>query len=265
MRDLTHDEEERIINRIASEVLKRGLEIPSIMFLESIKPVSRIGSQLSMFFIAPFLSIFGDLGVDYIKFFDKQENVEKLLQRIESEIKRKDEEKQKAKEQAKIIAEKFNFRLDLLPGFSIQGKITGTRLGSSIVGIERKDSAGGGLAAITFASIDHAPLDMLNEISRYLNDKDILEALLLSQHMFLKKRESKQNVGKLKGHKISMASYEWNNGEGKRGILETYGIWCDRTRRLFILGMRTTPMAEQKHEKDQIKDLRLMLGSIRCH
>ena len=67
------------------------------MFLESVKPIVFIGSQMGQFFIAPFLSIFGNLGIDYIKFFEKRENVEKLLQKLEEQIKIRDEDKRIAK------------------------------------------------------------------------------------------------------------------------------------------------------------------------
>jgi hypothetical protein len=82
--------------------MKRGLEAAAVMFLESIKPISFIGSQFSMVLVAPYLSIFGDMGIDYIKFFEKRENVERLLKRLEDEIKVRDEDKQKAKVQKRF-------------------------------------------------------------------------------------------------------------------------------------------------------------------
>lgn len=264
MRQLTPEDEERIINRITDEVMKRGLETVAIMFFESIKPVSRIGSQLSMVFVAPFLSVFGDLGIDYIKFFDKHENVEKLLKRIEDEIKIGNEEKQKAKEQGKLISDKFGFKLDIVPGFSLREDTAYNGSGSWLIGIMGKDSAGGFLA-ISFREADSSTYEVLNEISPSLGSEDVRRALMLSQDIAISPLQSKQNIRKIRGHKVSMTTYEWSDKQGQRGILEAYEMWCDKSNRLFVLSMRTGPLTGQKSELIQLEDLRFMLRSLKCH
>jgi hypothetical protein len=260
MRELTPQDEERIINRITDEVMKRELETVAIMCLESIKPISFIGSQMGMVFVAPFLSAFGDLGIDYIKFFEKRENVEKLLKKLEEEIKVRDEEKKKAKEDRKLVSDKFGFGLDLLPGFSLQDSTYGP--GSSLIGITRKDPPG--FLAISFTAADSSPNEISNEISTSLNNEEMRRTLMISQDMTISKVEDGQNF-KIKGHKMLMSTYQWTDGQGQRGILESYGVWCDKSKRLFLLTMRTGPLTGQKKEKTQIQDLRYLVGSLKCH
>jgi hypothetical protein len=82
--DLTNDEEEALIEKAATEIEKRKLEVPAVVLLESHKPLAFIGSQSAIAF-APFLAPF--LGFDFVnnysRLFAKRENVEKLLVRIE--------------------------------------------------------------------------------------------------------------------------------------------------------------------------------------
>lgn len=262
-RELTPEEEERIINRITDEVMKREFEGIAIMFLESIKPVSYIGSQMSMVLVAPFLSIFGGLGIDYIKFFEKHENVEKLLKRIEEEIKIRDEEKQKAKEQGKLISNRFDLKVDLLPGFVLREDPTFKGSNSGLIGIAGRNEEA--FLAIFYTAADSAPFEILNEVSTTLDKEDVRLALMLSQDMALDKLPAWPNLRKIKGHKMSMVAYEWTDRKGQKGILEGYGMWCDKTRRIFVLMMRTGPLTGQKTEKSKIHDLRIMLSSLKCH
>lgn len=265
LRELTPEDEERIINRLSDEVMKRELQAIAIMLLESNKPIFYIGSEMLMFFVAPVLWIFGDFGIDYIKFFNKQENAERLLKRIEEEIKIQDEEKRKTKEQAKLIMEKFHLNLDLPSGFTLQEEPTLDSLSSSIIGIKRKDSAGGGYVAISLTTTDISPNEIFSEIATSLDNENVRRALMLTQDITLSKLESKQNYRKIKGHQASMTTYEWSDRQDQRGIIESYGMWCDKTRRLFVVSVRTGPLTGQKNEKNQTKNLRLVLGSITCH
>jgi len=234
------------------------------MFLELIKPVSYIGSQMTLAFGGPFLSVFGYVGVDYIKFFEKPENPERLLQKIEEEVKVRDEESKKAKEQGKLLKQKFGFRVDLLPGFSLREEAPyGTT--TSLIGIMRKESAGGGFLAISFSMADSTPPDFLYELSMSLSKEDMRKELMLSQDMLLSMQGNEQDFGKIGGHKTSRVSYLWSGMGGKNGIVECYGLRCDKTRRIFVLGMRTAALTGQKSEKSQVQELRYVLGSLRCH
>lgn len=262
MPELTPDDEERIIKRITDAVMKRGLETVAIVTLETIKPVSYVGSQLSMAFVAPFLAIFGDLGIDYIAFFNKRENVERLLKRIEEEIKIIDEEKQTAKEQGKLISTRFNFKMDFPPGFSMQEETTHKLANFALIGVTGKNEEG--YLAISYTEASE-PSEIANEISVTLGREDVRQALKLSRDIALEKSPDWPSLRKIKGHKLVMAPHEWSDKQGQRGILESYGMWCNKTKRLFILTLRSAPLVGERGEKSQLKDLRLMIGSLRCH
>jgi len=73
-----------LIERLAREIVDRNLTAPAIMFLESTKPLSFLGSQIMVFF-APFVKAFWD-GTSYdtlTELLEERENVESLLQEIE--------------------------------------------------------------------------------------------------------------------------------------------------------------------------------------
>ncbi len=263
-RELTAEEEARMMDRIASEVIKRRLETVAIMFLESIKPMSYVGSQLAMVFVGPFLAVFGDLGVNYIKFFDKRQNVEKLLQKIEEQMKIRDEEEKKAKEDGKLISSKFRFRVDLLPGFSLREEATRCGEGSGILGISRKESAGGGFVAISFETTETSPASLRHTISAHFDREDMRQALMLPQDTALREVEKRENL-KIRGHQARASICEWHDPAGQNGIVECYGLWCNKTRRTLVFSMKTGPLRGEKAEKGQIGDLRAILGSLKCH
>ena len=52
---LTPERKKELIDKIANEIVKRGLETPAIMFLETIKPLSWIGAELSIAYVMPCL------------------------------------------------------------------------------------------------------------------------------------------------------------------------------------------------------------------
>jgi hypothetical protein len=119
--EVAPEEETRIIEWMALEFHKYGLEAAAILFLESGKPLAFIGSQIGSVFVMPFLPFFGDTaytkGDKFFKVFQKHENVEKLIKRLE-EIsdkefvnKRKLEEKRGGKEvDTKLREEKRGWR-----------------------------------------------------------------------------------------------------------------------------------------------------------
>ena len=63
------------------------MEAPAIILLETSKPISFIGTQLSRAYIAPLLPLLkDDLGIPAEKILmvlEKRENIERLLQQIE--------------------------------------------------------------------------------------------------------------------------------------------------------------------------------------
>jgi len=101
--ELTPKQEEELIEKLAQFILKHKMETPAILFLETLKPVSFVSSTFAMMYVAPFLDIYGFNINQYALLFQKRENVERLLQRIEALIKesdrlKKEKEKEKGKE-----------------------------------------------------------------------------------------------------------------------------------------------------------------------
>ena len=87
--DYKNDTEENyddLARRIARKIVERDLTVPAIMFFESIKPVSFLGSQM-LVFANPVISLIVQSG-DYYRFvrmIEDRENVEKLTVAIEEE------------------------------------------------------------------------------------------------------------------------------------------------------------------------------------
>lgn len=96
--ELTPHQEE-ILEKIAKKVVYWKMSVPAILFLESVKPLNYIGSQMMAFF-EPFVqTVFS--WKDYEEFREMMEQrgtIELLLQRIEkseSVAERKEKEKKK--------------------------------------------------------------------------------------------------------------------------------------------------------------------------
>src|SRR5208282_1314253 len=184
------------VERIASEVVSRDLESIAIMFLETVKPLSYIGSQLSMVFVGPFLSVFGNVGIDYIKFFEKKENVERLLKRIEEESALKDEENKTAKEHTKLISHRYGFEIELLPGYSLQENYVYEK-NPGAIGVVGNEKIGCGRLMISF---DLSTTDLQNEMAELLNREDVRCKLKISSAMTISKLGVKLNSRKIRGH-----------------------------------------------------------------
>ena len=106
--DVTSEEEDEMIRKIASKIHEYKMDVAAILMIESIKPVSYLGSQMGRFFVSPFLPVFGETigmgGEKLFQIFEKRENVEKLVKAVE-ELTREDDERKKV-EKAKILKEK---------------------------------------------------------------------------------------------------------------------------------------------------------------
>jgi len=99
-------EQQEILDKIARKVVLWKMATPAILFLESVKPLNYIGSQMMVFF-EPFVqTIFSWKDYDeFRKMMEERESVERLLQTIEkfdSETQaREKEEKKRIKEERK--------------------------------------------------------------------------------------------------------------------------------------------------------------------
>jgi len=105
-KELTPEQQE-ILDKIAKKVVLWKMSTPAILFLESVKPLNYIGSQMMVFF-EPFVqTLFSWKDYDeFRKIMEERENVERLLQTIEKfdaeALTKEKEDKKKRKEERKI-------------------------------------------------------------------------------------------------------------------------------------------------------------------
>jgi hypothetical protein len=83
LKELTPQQEEILI-KIAQKVVHWKMAVPAILFLESVKPLNYIGSQMMAFF-EPFVqTLFSWKDYDELRrMMEERETVERLLQKIE--------------------------------------------------------------------------------------------------------------------------------------------------------------------------------------
>ena len=83
--ELTDEERDKLIVKIADQVIKRRMETPAIMVLEMHKPLANLTGQAAIAF-SPFLIPF--LGYehvnDYSRLFASSDNWDRLIEAIES-------------------------------------------------------------------------------------------------------------------------------------------------------------------------------------
>ncbi|OGC81303.1 MAG: hypothetical protein A2W07_06265 [candidate division Zixibacteria bacterium RBG_16_43_9] len=99
-------EQQEILDKIAKKVVLWKMSIPAILFLESVKPLNYIGSQMLVFF-EPFVqTLFSWKEYDeFRKIMEERENVERLIQAIEKfdaeALAKEKEDKKRRKEERK--------------------------------------------------------------------------------------------------------------------------------------------------------------------
>lgn len=77
------DKETIYIDKLAEKIVNAEMEGFAITLLQLIKPISFIGGELAYFYLAPFLPLLSDYGYDFLDIFEKRENIEKLIKRVE--------------------------------------------------------------------------------------------------------------------------------------------------------------------------------------
>ena len=97
-RELTPEEEEELIEKISTTIVKSGFGTVALLYLESYKPLSFVGGQMALFYLSPilpFLGKWGQLGTDLMMFISKRENVERIIERIKELMQEEEEKKEK--------------------------------------------------------------------------------------------------------------------------------------------------------------------------
>jgi hypothetical protein len=99
-------EDEALLTAVAARVVRMGMATPAVFFLESVKPLSFIGSQALIFF-EPFVRAFFHL-VEYERFarlMEDRESLERLLERIEA-LDEVEQDRERAAKQAARAAKR---------------------------------------------------------------------------------------------------------------------------------------------------------------
>jgi ABC-type Zn2+ transport system substrate-binding protein/surface adhesin len=103
--EVTLKDEEEFIEKVAQKIHEYEMETAAILLLESSKPLVWVGGEMGRFFISPFVPVISDKwGVTTEKFFlifEKRENIEKLLKRLEELTQEDDAKAKEAKRAAK--------------------------------------------------------------------------------------------------------------------------------------------------------------------
>lgn len=100
--DLPPEEEDELIEKLAQNIIKRRMGLMAQLTLETISPISKLGADLGMTLLGPYLEFFGVEKVTAL--FRKRENLTRLLDRIdelEMEKSRKREAAKKKKKEEK--------------------------------------------------------------------------------------------------------------------------------------------------------------------
>ncbi|RKX24929.1 MAG: hypothetical protein DRP45_07105 [Candidatus Zixiibacteriota bacterium] len=78
------EEQEAVIVKLARKVVDKGMTVPAIMFLESVKPLNFIGSQVMVFFEPVVQAVFNISDYDNLRMaLEKRETIEIMILRIE--------------------------------------------------------------------------------------------------------------------------------------------------------------------------------------
>jgi hypothetical protein len=79
--DLPENEADAIIEEMAQTIVKRKLSLAGSLLLQGIYPLTRIGSELGLAFLGPYLEFFGT--AKHAAIFRKKIYVQRLINRIE--------------------------------------------------------------------------------------------------------------------------------------------------------------------------------------
>ena len=100
--ELSPERRDELVAKIARAVVVRNLTAPAIFFLESMKPLSFVGSQVMVFFDPLVRAVFDLKGYNDVRLMlERRENVELLLQEIERQDAAFRAEKRAAKKEPK--------------------------------------------------------------------------------------------------------------------------------------------------------------------
>ncbi len=85
-KDPLPEEQLAVLDKLSRQVVKRGMTVPAILFLESVKPLNYIGSQTMVFFEPIIQTVFNFKDYDTLRLaLERRETIELLIQKIEAD------------------------------------------------------------------------------------------------------------------------------------------------------------------------------------
>lgn len=103
--DLTPEEVDEVIQDTAKKIAEYKMETIAILTLESLKPLSYVGGELTRVALAPLMPALGDnLGLTsekMLQVFENRKNVESLIKILENNLKREETERRRKKKEEK--------------------------------------------------------------------------------------------------------------------------------------------------------------------
>ncbi|MBI5806702.1 hypothetical protein HZA73_11780 [candidate division TA06 bacterium] len=117
------ERQKELLAKIADQIVKRKMTTPAILFFESVKPLSFVGSQ-ALVFLQPIIQAFLNRREydEIVLMMEERENVEKLLLEIENQEAQWQQREQAEKQEAKKLR-------------SLEGKMTWFQRFKSFIGI----------------------------------------------------------------------------------------------------------------------------------
>jgi hypothetical protein len=96
--EITPEDEEEMIRKVAQSIHRHGIDVAAIFMIESIKPVSYVGTHMGRLFVSPFFPLLGEnaevSGEKFLRVFEKRDNLKRLIEAVE-ELSREEEERKK--------------------------------------------------------------------------------------------------------------------------------------------------------------------------
>ncbi|MDD5582755.1 MAG: hypothetical protein PHS99_06050 [Candidatus Marinimicrobia bacterium] len=87
---------QEIIDKLAHAIVRRGMSVPAVFFMQTFKPMNFIGSQVIVFFGPILESLFPRAEIyEFADFMEERENMELLIERIEAIESEKEPKKKK--------------------------------------------------------------------------------------------------------------------------------------------------------------------------
>ena len=103
--ELTPEEVEDVIQEAYKKITEYKMETVSILTLESLKPFSYVGGELVRAALSPVMPALGEgLGLTsekMLQVFEDRENIERLIQLLEENLKKEEVERRQKQEKAK--------------------------------------------------------------------------------------------------------------------------------------------------------------------